>query len=256
MEDKNPTKGTNPSFEINTPVNLTWKKRIPLSDNPTCVFGDSRVQNESDQAGQVKISRDAEDMLIKAKRKPYLTMTALYKELGLSGYKGQKFKLELIRSGLADEVELPTNRRGRKKKLLQITPRGTEYVKTLGIIESTKGRGGAKHIYYQKLLEDWYESRGYTVEVEAGIGSTCLDVLVILKDGARLGIEIALSVQYEYTNAVKALGSGIDRLLFVCESELIMEKLRCSIDPTFQNQKSLRVGYKLVTDYFEKDNRQ
>ena len=226
---------------------LEWKERVPLFDNPPC----PTCCTDSDSGkikGSVKMSRDAEDMLIRAKRKP-LTLTELYKELGLSGYKGLKCKQELIRSGSAHEVQLPTNRRGRRKTLLQVTPRGTEYLKSLGVVEVTKGRGGVRHLYYQRELLGWYKSRGYTTEIEATIGGTCLDLLVILKDGSRLGIELALSEQYEDVHALKALGAGIERLLFVCESKTVMEKVQRKVEAAMQNQNGLKPGFKLISDY-------
>ena len=232
---------------------LAWKERVPLFDNKSCSSCGTHGRENEGIRGSVRISRDAEDMLVKAKRKPYLTMTALYNEVGLSGYKGLKSKRELIRAGLADEVELPTNRRGRKKKLLQIMPKGREYLKALGITQGPRGRGGVKHIYYQRMLRDWYQAHGYTAEIEATVGDTCLDVLIIRKDGTRLGIEIALSEQYEEVNAVKALGAGIERLLFVCESEKVMERIRRKVDSATQNQTKSRIGFKLVSDYFGND---
>lgn len=229
---------------------LHWKERVPLFNNSsTCSTCDTHGRENERTRGGIRISRDAEDMLVKAKRKPHLTMTALYKEVGLSGYKGLKCKRELIRMGLADEVELPTNRRGRRKKLLQIMPKGTEYLKGLGITQGARGRGGVKHIYYQRMLRDWYQAHGYTAEIESTIGGTCLDVLVIRKDGTRLGIEIALSENYEAINALKALGAGIERLLFICESETVMQRLQKRIDSAMQNKTKLRPGFKMISDY-------
>lgn len=230
---------------------LHWKERVPLfdSEHKSCVTCKSHAEEGGDIRRSVRISRDAEDMLVKVRRKPHLTMTNLYEELGFSGYKAKKCKLELIRAGLADEVQLPTNRRGRRKKLLQIMPKGTVYLKAIGITQGPKGRGGVKHLYYQKVLKDWYETHGYTAEIEATVGDTCLDVLVIRKNGTRLGIEIALSENYETVNALKALGAGIERLLFICESETIMQRLQKRIDSAIQDQTQLRPGFKLISDY-------
>jgi hypothetical protein len=230
---------------------LPWKKRVPLFDTEqkSSMSCSIRAEETEGISRSASISRDAEDMLVKAKRKPYLTMTNLYKEVGLSGYKGLKCKQELIRAGLADEVQLPTNRRGRRKKLLQIMPKGTEYLKTLGITRESRGRGGVKHIYYQVKLKEWYQARGYTVEIEATVGDTCVDVLVILKDGKRLGIEIALSEQYEQVNALKALGAGIERLLFVCEDHTLMGRLKQKINSAIGHGAKLQPGFKLISDY-------
>lgn len=233
-----------------------YTPRVPLFDNSlkhnsvnaTCGTPERNCKKDDSH-----ISRDMEDMLIKAKRKPYLTMTELYKELSLSGYKGFKYKQGLIREGLAFEVILPTNRRGRKKKLLQVTPKGNQYLKDLGITVVKKGRGGVKHLYYQRKLKDWYEAHDYTVEVEATIGNTSFDVLVIGKDGSRIGLEIALSEQYEKINAEKALKVGIERLIFVCETKALMERLRRSIGAMAENLPGVKPGFKLVNDYIKKE---
>ena len=223
---------------------LPWRERVPLygSDSPigaTC--------RSADEKGE-KVSRESEEMLIRAKKKP-LALTALYSELGLSGYKGGKAKDELIRAGLVFEVALPTNRRGPKKKLLQVTPKGTEYLKSIGITTGYKGRGGVKHLYYQQALKDWYQNRGYTVEVEATVGDTCVDVLVIRKDGERLGIEIALSEQYEEVHVRKAMEAGLERLMFVCETEELVERLGRKLSSVIESWPGSKPGFKLISDY-------
>lgn len=187
-------------------------------------------------------------MLIAAMRK-LLPLTKLYEHLGLSGYRGNKVKEELKRAALAYEVELPASRRGRKKKLLQATPKGTRHLEKLGVKPGGSGRGGVKHMYYQKTLKDWYESHDFAVEIESSIGGTCFDVLVIRKDGERLGIEIALSEQYEEVNARKAANSGVERVMFVCETGELMERLRRKLEPLIEKWPGNKPGFKLVTDY-------
>jgi DNA-binding MarR family transcriptional regulator len=229
---------------------LTWKQRVPLFDNPTgSTCGTQGATSDVNQIDR-NISREAEDMLIKVKQEP-LTISELYKDQDLSGYKGNKTKQELIRAGLVEEISLPTNKRGRKKKLLQITPKGTEYLRSLGINQTGKGRGGAKHLYYQRMLCEYYEGLGNTVEIEATVGETCLDVLVIQEDGSRLGIEIALSEQYERINAEKALKTGIEHLLFVCESETMLEQLSRMVSTLPQKQFRTKYGVKLVNDFVQ-----
>lgn len=232
---------------------LSWKERVAIfrprgSDSPSCPTCKGANDKEKSLFENKGVSRDAENMLIWSYRK-VLALTPLYKELGFSGYKGGKTKAELKREGLAREVKLPKNRRGRSKVLLQITPKGTEYLKSLGIAMKRKGRGGVKHLYYQKVLKEWYELRGYTVEVEATVGDTSFDVLVIMKNGERLGIEIALSEQYEEVNARKAMQSGIERFMFVCETEEMMERLRRRLGSLIEKWPGSKPGFKLVSDY-------
>ena len=182
-------------------------------------------------------------------------MTPLYNELGFSGDKGFNSKLELIRAGLVFEVELPSYRRGRNKKLLEITPKGNQYLENLGIKSRNRGRGGAKHLYYQKLIKDWYKTRGYTVEIEAKISDTSFDVLAIDKRGNRIGVEIALSLQYEVINAEKALKSGVERFLVICETEALLSKLRWKIDALAERLPGVKPEYKLVSDYVREEQK-
>jgi len=248
MRNQTPTKMGTQGCEGMRFDGLKWKERVPLFDNPTCSTGGTAQKEDEDIRGRIKISRDAEDMLIRVKRKQ-LIITALYKELGLSGYKGQRCKQELLRSGLVDEVEIPTNKRGRRMKLLQVTPKGSEYLKALGVESGGKGRGGAKHVYYQQKLKDWYQARGCRVEIEASVGGTCLDVLVVRKDGSRLGIEIAMSEQYEVVNASKAMKAGIEDLLFLCESKSVVNRLTETIRDSMPNQIGSAVRVELVSNY-------
>jgi DNA-binding MarR family transcriptional regulator len=232
---------------------LNWEPRVPLfgSDSPSCPTCKSAAEQENPVATGM-VNRDAEDMLIKVYRKS-IVLTDLYKELCLSGYKGVKTKEELIRAGLVYEVELPTNRRGRRKKLLQVTPKGTGYLRRLGITEIRKGRGGVKHLYYQKALKDFYEEHGYVVEVEATVGDTCLDLLVIRKDGERLGIEIATSTQYEEVNMRKAMEVGLEHFMLVCETEQLMKSLQKRLASLVNSWPGNRPGFKLIKDYLKDD---
>jgi len=242
------------------PYGLRFEPRVPVFEVPLSdsQFGPRRAigatrgtprEAAAESGGKRVISRDSEDMLLRAKRKPWLSMTALYADLGHSGYRGHKCKLELIRAGLAAEVELPANRRGRRTKLLQVTPKGTEYLESLGVRVEPKGRGGVKHLYYQKKIREWYESRGCTAEIEARVGSTTVDVLAIRPDGDRVGIEIACSPQYERTNAVKALESGIEILLFVCETEEIKNRLSNMLEGIGSRSDRMRCSVKLIDGF-------
>lgn len=235
-----------------------WKGRVPfchvLSNAPcdnaphtTCAGQDEGWRGQKKRV----ISRDAEDMLIAAWRRPR-TLTELYKELGFGGSKAARCKKELIHSMMAMEVELPTKRRGRKKKMLQASERGERYLKELGVRGRDGGRGGARHLYYQRKLKEFYEERNYVVEVEAKVGDTYLDVLVIT-DAYRLGIEIACSEQYEHVNVMKALEAGIERLLVVCETEELKQRLERKITPLLEERPGPRPGFKLVSDYLEDD---
>ena len=232
---------------------LAWRPRVPLFDN-----SHSATRGTTDEASiagsEAKPCRDAEDMLIRAWRKA-LTQTALYKELALSGYRGNKSKEQLLRLGLACEVKLATNRRGRQKVLLQVTPRGLAYLNQLGVATGSRqhGRGGVRHRYYQNEVKQWYEKHGYVAEVEARVGNTSLDVLAICGDGTRIGIEIALSEQYEVVNALKAMGCGIERLLFVTESRAMIERLQHRIEAKLDAKHQGKVGYKVVEDYLNNE---
>jgi len=237
---------------------LTWQERVPIfgsSSSPNLNYNTASGANAANN--ELRPSRDTEDMLIRVMKKPYLNLTKLYTELGMSGYTAGKCKKELIRLGLVAEVKLPANRRGRRKSLLQILPRGKAYLDHLGITSGPKcrGRGGVRHLHYQKKIKDFYEARNFTVEVESPLGNVTLDLLVIDRDGSRLGLQIVLTTERtEAENAAKALGAGIEKLLFVVETKSMMDNLRSRIEATIQddNQRA-KIGYKLVSDYLGAD---
>ena len=235
---------------------MRWLPRVPLFEDsddgkgPLAFAGPKTSGGNDEGDGERVVSRDAEDLLIRAKRKPYLALTELYQNAGLSAYKGSKSRVELIRAGFAGEVELPSKRRGRRKKLLQVTPRGNEYLRALGVYVASKGRGGVKHLYYQKEIKEWYESRGFTAEIEARVGETTFDVLAIRDDGDRVGVEIALSSPYERTNAEKAVMSRVETVIFVCETDEMRQKLTDMLgDIGDRCDKAPRFSVKLVDEY-------
>ena len=127
----------------------------------------------------------------------------------------------------------------------------------LGVTSGPKyrGRGGVRHLHYQKELKDFYESRNFTVEVESHLGNVTLDLFVIDSDGSRLGLQIMLTTERtEAENAAKALGAGIEKLLFVVETKSMMDNLRSRIEATIQDDNQrMKIGYKLVGDYLGDD---
>jgi hypothetical protein len=69
--------------------------------------------------------------------------------------------------------------------------------------------------------------------------------------GTSCATEGALSEQYEQINARKGLKTGVERLLFVCETKEPMEKLRQRIGAMAGARAKAKLGFKLVSDYLE-----
>ena len=207
---------------------LRWERRVPLVDKPRGSTGGTGKTPVSSEEKLQGISREAEDFLIRVKKDPLLSVTEFYSALKLSAYKGNKIKTTLIRAGLVREVEVPTNRRGRRRKILEPTPRGNDYVKSLGVAVKTRGRGGALHRLFQDQVKSWYVARGYRVELEATMagGITCFDVLAIGENGERVGVEIERTSAYSEVNLRQALASGVDEVVFVCDKKNIQDRIR------------------------------
>ena len=235
--------------EIDPVTGLRWERRVPLVDKSRGSTGGTGKEAAGPGKKQQKVSREAEDLLICAKRAPFRSITELYADTGLSGYKGDKSKKALLRAGFAREVEVPTNRRGRRKKLLEVAPKGNEYLKSLGVDVKAKGRGGAVHRFFQEMVKEWYEGHGRSVEIEATVGDTAFDVLAIDENGKRTGIEIACSAQYEDVNLKKALASGVEDVVFVCETKDIRDRLRNMLGALGSRSDGPRVKLKLVSEY-------
>ena len=90
---------TSTSPQQGTPP-LTWTPRVPLYDRLSATGGPRHDRGGPHEPPR-HLSRDAEDVLVRARRQPHLTLTELYRAVGLSGSKGTSSKRELIRAGLA-----------------------------------------------------------------------------------------------------------------------------------------------------------
>ena len=75
-----------------------------------------------------------------------------HKQIFVSGCLSQRYRDELKNNGLAYDETIKTNKRGPDIKLLEITPKGYQHLREIGITDRRKGRGGTKHIYYQHFL--------------------------------------------------------------------------------------------------------
>lgn len=168
------------------------------------------------------ISKDAERLLEAVKNEEGLITTEYYKRVGLNSYKGNKAKAELEKLGLIEAKELPKiTGRGRFGKILKLS----EKARLMYGVREAKRFGGELHKHIVSLLSSKLTEAGLSVEVEAPLGSGMFADIVVNK---KIAFEIETK-NFREENVVKSLNVGMKKVVIVCQTEKIAEKIRKEI---------------------------
>jgi excisionase family DNA binding protein len=147
---------------------------------------------------------------------PMLLVTKLYKEAGLSAYKGDKLKNTLIKEGLLVQEEVKTAKTKKAGKTLKLTEKGRRTIGKKG----NRGKGGSNHQEFQRMLAEQAKDFGWKAKIEERIPGTreSVDVGLTLND-YRVAIEISetTDAEHEMGNAQKCIDAGYDYVLCVSD---------------------------------------
>jgi hypothetical protein len=133
----------------------------------------------------VELSGEADRLLRDIVENPFMALTKRYNRFS-SRYKGNKAKNELVEYGVV--IERQVKAQDGKRKLLQLTDRGREYVENeLDLEAEHEGRGGIIHRYWQHRIKEQLEEQG----VEAFLETFDADVYVNLYD-REFVVEVAM----------------------------------------------------------------
>jgi DNA-binding MarR family transcriptional regulator len=150
--------------------------------------------------------------------------TERYMRLGLNAYQGNKARESLILKGLIEAKDMPT-RTGRVK-LLELTTKGIELVRALGMNTGLSCRkGGPEHEYMKDRVARDFRSRGYQVIEEYPLGKGKATDLVAVKDGQRIALEIETGKSDAVYNVRKNLEAGFSKVLCVVPNERLRDKI-------------------------------
>ena len=178
---------------------------------------------------------------------PGMFVTKIYKELGLSGYKGDKLKESLIEKGYLVQEETREGIGGRLAKILSLKGKSSLAVKESALA----GKGGDSHKYLQKMLKEQAELYGWKAVIEERIARSLETVDVGLRrDDVRIAIEISATskVDYEMQNIRKCLEAGYDYVVSVCSDGNRLSLLKTEAKKSFTARERERIRFCLPSE--------
>jgi len=148
-------------------------------------------QRIPDDPTEVQVSEDADRLLKDIVEDPFKPLTERYEDWFSSSYKGNKAKNELVDDGVV--IERHVKSQDGKRKLLQLTEKGRDYVEdSLDLDADHQGRGGIIHRYWQHRIKGAFEEAGwdaflekFDTDVYVNMGSTELAIEVAMGDNSR-----------------------------------------------------------------------
>ena len=222
----------------------------PLADQPKEVIREEelrdvvaleKLEKIPAQASQ-EPSRDEVSFLEYISHHPGRFVTQIYKDLGLSGYKGDKLKESLIERDLIIQEETRKGLRGRLAKVLTLTEKGASILKKL----SPPGKGGEFHKHLQMMLKEQAEVFGWKVTIEERIPRSLESVDVGLrKDDMRIALEISTTskADQEIQNIRKCLDAGYDHVISVCDDEKSLQSIKKEVRKSFTSREKERIKF-------------
>lgn len=212
----------------------------------------TKAKDEEDSKGQGKLpaqtssglSRDEIGFLEYVSLYPGLFVTQIYKNLDLSGYKGDRLKLSLMDKGTIVQEETRKGRQGRAAKVLAVTEKGKTI---LGKIVS-QGKGGERHRHFQKMMKEQAEILGWKAIIEERIPHSLESVDVgFTKGEMKVALEISATTkpEQEIQNMRKCLDAGYDYVILTSDDEkdLSMIKREAKKSFTIGERERLRFSF-------------
>lgn len=172
-------------------------------------------------------------------RNPGKFVTQIYRELGLSGYKGDKLKASLMDRELIIQKETREGKRGRLAKILEVTKKGATLCRAAG-------KGGDAHQAFQESIREQAELLGWQAVVEERIGRSLESVDVGVSRGdVRVAVEICSTTKagHEMENIRKCLDAGYDYVLSVGSDEKRLGSLKAEAKKAFSLRERERIRF-------------
>ena len=173
---------------------------------------------------------------------PGMFVTKIYKSLGLSGYKGNKIKENLIKKGFIIQEETRKGLLGRLAKILTITDEGVSLLKK----RPSPGKGGDLHKHLQMMIKEQAELFGWKAKIEERIPRSLESVDVgLTKDEMRVAIEISSTTQpdQEIYNIRKCLEAGYDYVISVCDNKENLQAIKKEARKNFTVRERERIRF-------------
>ena len=176
------------------------------------------------------------------KQNPGVFVTKIYKALGLSGYKGDRIKEQLIEEGLIVQDETRQGKGGKPAKPIALTDKGRKVLET----QRVPGKGGDLHKQLQDKIKEQAEALGWKAQVEEPISRTGESVDIGLeKDEVRVAVEVSVSTdaENEIGNIKKCLAAGYDYVICAVSDEKTLNNLKTKRWKVFSLSERKRIRY-------------
>jgi hypothetical protein len=173
---------------------------------------------------------------------PDTPVSSLYKELGVSVWKGNEIRDSLKAKGLITEVEVRTGKTtaGRPPKFFLLTFQAY----TLFGIEPPTGRGGVLHRHIQHMIRDGATAKGYTAKLEKVLENGAIVDVHLEKPGKKIAIEIAVlsTPEREISHIRNCLAAGYYVQVFTifCDPHLLA-RTATAITASFSGEEAEKV---------------
>ena len=175
-------------------------------------------------------------------------VTEVYKNLNLSGYKGDRLKEILIEKGLIVQEETRDGKGGRLAKVLNITEKGTRFIESSPLA----GKGGDYHKYLQSAVKEQAEAFGWKAKIEEKIKGSIETVDVgLTKNDIKIAVEISSTTkpEQEIQNIRKCLEAGYDYIFCIAENEEKLAKIKSSSRKHFNARERERIRFVLPSRF-------
>lgn len=231
-------------------------KYVPYEEEQLII--ESKIEDKMDKKDKAE-KREAHVQLIKEEmdylesiiREPFLTFTERDKELGISGWKGNKLRNKLTNKGIIEKITINTGRKGGLINLSKITKKGREIADGLGMRANIlRGKGGFTHQFWAYAIMKYYKETG---EASSSIENDSLgkapDVSLIFKD-KKVAVEICIN-DNESFNLVKDLDVGFDEVWICFETEEMMNKIKRRIQKNLGKDVIEKVQFRLLSEFYK-----
>lgn len=177
-----------------------------------------------------------------------LPFTKLANEMNISTRQLYKLAGSLSQKDLVTETEINLTAKTRKSRIIILTSNG---ITTLGH-SSPVGKGGETHKYFQRLIKDFAEKQGYTVDIEKHLGNQ-ETVDLNLEDGdEKVAVEISITTDAanEIANIQKCLKAKYNRIYVLCSKQATLDNLKKLVEQNYQVKEKAKIKISLLRHLF------
>ncbi len=193
----------------------------------------------------IELTEVEEQFLLSVHEDQFQTLTQRYKQFGTKS--GLKTKEKLVSKGFLKEVDINLGRKYGRRKYLEITEEGYQYLSRLGI-QKVGPKESFEHKLWKNYIADYYKKRGYNYKVEYPVGDNFIDVVV--SNGERVAIEFFMDHRTTKDNLNKFIknGDNFSRILFVARNKEVKERIEKILEESEATENILPL---LLTDFLE-----